>query len=307
MRARLAGLESELVSVPRTGDRREPSRGVDSEDEAPDGTAPAATTATGLGMSGAARWQEWSREDAGLGTAGWDPADDDPDSSDESPGPADSAAGRRSLRIDPGSPGLVLLCVVAVLAAALAAGATWLSRPSLEPVPEAPVVEAAATPPGPATPSGPGTPLAPAATASAAADIVVAVVGQVVTPGLVTLAAGSRVADAVAAAGGALPGADLATVNLARILTDGEQVAVGVPGATDDGAGPPAAATAGPVNLNTASQAQLEELPGVGPVLAERIVTWRTDNGGFSSVEQLQEVAGIGPATFDELRDEVTV
>jgi len=196
---------------------------------------------------------------------------------------------------DPGGRGTVVLCVVAVASAALAAGVTWLSRPSVEPVPSAPIVVAGS----PARSADPSTP--------ATTDIVVAVVGQVVTPGLVTLPSGSRVADAVAAAGGALPDADLAGINLARVLTDGEQVAVGVPGATDGVGGAPSGAGTGLVDLNAASEQELESLPGVGPVLAGRIVQWRTDNGGFGSVEELQEVDGIGPATFEELRDEVTV
>lgn len=234
-----------------------------------------------------------------LGGRGGDdaPAGDDARCSDDDDGDAQAGSGHR-LRLDPGRPGAAVLCVVAVLSAALAAGVTWASRPSLEPVATAPVVTA-------------GSAATTTAATTSATQVVVAVVGQVVTPGLVTLPAGSRVADAVAAAGGALPDADLATVNLARVLVDGEQVAVGVPGAapvpgtvpgaSQGGAGP------GPVNLNTASEAELETLPGVGPVLAGRIAQWRTDNGGFTSVEQLQEVDGIGPSTFEELRDEVTV
>lgn len=206
---------------------------------------------------------------------------------------AEPARGPR-LRLDPGRPGAAVLCLVAALSAALAAGVTWASRPSLEPVAAAPVVTV-----GTAAPST----AAPVSTV----QLVVAVVGQVVTPGLVTLPVGSRVADAVAAAGGALPDADLSTVNLARVLVDGEQVAVGVPGAAVPPGAPADAGGAGPLNLNTSSEAELEELPGVGPVLAGRIVQWRTDNGAFSSVDQLQEVDGIGPSTFEDLRDEVTV
>lgn len=207
---------------------------------------------------------------------------------DDEPGP------ERPVRIDPGRPGTALLCVVAVVSAALSAGITWLGRPSLEAVPARSLVAVS-------TPSTPGS----AAATTSPGEIVVAVVGQVAEPGLVTLPTGSRVADAVAAAGGALPEADLASVNLARVLTDGEQVAVGVPGAVDPGGVP--SAGGGVVNLNTASADQLETLPGVGPVLAERIVQWRTDNGGFTAVDQLQDVDGIGPSTYEELRDEVTV
>lgn len=204
------------------------------------------------------------------------------------------------VRLDPGRPGALLLCAVAVVSAVIAAVVTWAGRPAVEPLPAVPVaVVDSAVGSGTAPSAGPP---------ASAAEIVVAVVGQVVTPGLVTLPAGSRVADAIAAAGGALPGADLATVNLARVLADGEQVAVGVPGAVDGA--PPAAGGADPVtpvNLNTATEAELEELPGVGPVLAGRIVQWRSDNGDFTSVDQLQEVDGIGPSTFEDLRDEVTV
>lgn len=207
---------------------------------------------------------------------------------------AGAPARGRGVRFDPGRPGAAVLCLVAVLSAALAAGAAWVSRPSLEPVAVAPVVT-----------TGTGAPATDAPAPSA--QVVVAVVGYVVTPGLVTLPAGSRVADAVAAAGGALPDADLTTVNLARVLVDGEQVAVGVPGAVAVPGSSAGGGEAVPLNLNTASETELEELPGVGPVLAGRIVAWRTDNGGFASVEQLQEVDGIGPSTFEDLRDEVTV
>jgi len=208
-------------------------------------------------------------------------------------GVKDSGAGRtpgHRIRLDPGRPGAAVLCLVALLSAALAAGVAWASRPSLEPVVAPPVVTA----------------WSPTEASVSSAQLVVAVVGQVVTPGLVTLPAGSRVADAVAAAGGALPQADLSTINLARILVDGEQVAVGVPGAVP-APGAPASGSSAALNINTATESELEELPGVGPVLAGRIVQWRTDNGTFTSVDQLQEVDGIGPSTFEELRDQVTV
>lgn len=207
---------------------------------------------------------------------------------------------RHRVRLDPGRPGAAVLCVVAVLSAALAAGVTWASRPSLEPVATAPVVTAGTAVAAPSS----------AAASASPAQMVVAVVGQVVTPGLVTLPAGSRIADAVSAAGGALPDADLSTINLARVLVDGEQVAVGVPGAASAPGvsdSPQGSGSAQVLNLNTASAAELDALPGVGPVIAGRIVQWRTDNGAFTSVEQLQEVDGIGPSTLEDLRDEVTV
>lgn len=190
-----------------------------------------------------------------------------------------------------------MLCLVAVLSAALAAGVTWASRPSLEPVVAAPVVSAGTAPPTTSVAASP-------------TQVVVAVVGRVVTPGLVTLPAGSRVADAVAAAGGVVPDTDLSTVNLARVLVDGEQIAVGVPGAAPapgEHADPAGGGTPGLVNLNTATEAELDELPGVGPVIAGRIVQWRSDNGAFTTTEQLQDVDGIGSSTFEDLRDEVTV
>ncbi len=138
-----------------------------------------------------------------------------------------------------------------------------------------------------------------------AAAVVVHVVGQVGQPGLVTLPVGARVADAIEAAGGAGVEADLSSVNLARIVTDGEQILVPRPGEV-----PPEAASApgsGSVDLNAASPATLETLPGIGPVLAQRIADWRTDHGRFTSVDELTEVSGIGPALLDGVRDLVTV
>lgn len=137
-------------------------------------------------------------------------------------------------------------------------------------------------------------------------QIVVSVIGQVHQPGLVTVAGGARVADAITAAGGATPDADLSTVNLARLVVDGEQIAVGIPGSSLPGDADPAS-QGGLVNLNTATQAELEELPGIGPVLAQRIIDFREDNGGFTAVEQLREVSGIGPAGYEDIVDLVTV
>ncbi|PFG43656.1 competence protein ComEA [Isoptericola jiangsuensis] len=149
--------------------------------------------------------------------------------------------------------------------------------------------------------------------------VVVHVVGQVASPGLVTLPAGSRVADALEAAGGATRKADLAQLNLARTVVDGEQVHVPAPGetppvATVPGAGTSAtgaatadAAPGAPVPLNTADVTTLDTLPGVGPVLAERIVAWRDTHGPFTSVDELTEVSGIGPSVLEGLRDLVVV
>jgi competence protein ComEA len=126
------------------------------------------------------------------------------------------------------------------------------------------------------------------------------------------------VGDALAKAGGALPGADLSALNLARPLVDGEQVRVPKPGEAappvaqglDGGApggGPGGAGSSAPVNLNTANATVLEELPGVGPVLAQRIVDWRTEHGRFASVDELAEVSGIGEKMFAQLQGKVTV
>ncbi|KNX39243.1 competence protein ComEA [Luteipulveratus halotolerans] len=150
------------------------------------------------------------------------------------------------------------------------------------------------------------------------------VVGQVQRPGVVRLAPGARVQDAVSAAGGATGKADLTHVNLARPVVDGEQVVVPRPGeavtaapggpAVADGAAPASGAPAGdgggasgPVDLNTADAGALDALPGVGPVIAARIVQWRTDNGRFTSVDELTEVSGIGDKLMAQLRPLVRV
>ncbi len=136
------------------------------------------------------------------------------------------------------------------------------------------------------------------------------VVGQVSRPGLVTLGPGSRVVDALAGAGGALASADLQRLNLARLLADGEQVHVPAPGEAPAPATPvgTSGATAGSlVDLNTADLAALDSLPGVGPVLAQRIVDWRTAHGRFSTVEELGEVSGIGDKLLAQVRPKVTV
>jgi competence protein ComEA len=139
---------------------------------------------------------------------------------------------------------------------------------------------------------------------AATGTIVVSVVGRVGHPGLVNLSDGARVADAVQAAGGPLPGVDLAGLNLARRLTDGEQVNVGVPPPADS---PPGAGVPTKVDLNSASLAELDTLPGVGSVTAQRVMDWRTRHGRFTRVDQLREVDGIGPARFAQLKDLVVV
>lgn len=146
--------------------------------------------------------------------------------------------------------------------------------------------------------------------------LIVHVVGEVGDPGVVELAPGARVAEAVAAAGGATDDAALGAVNLARVLEDGEQVvvpslvaAVGTPGTADtaDDGGSGLGAPDPRIDLNAADAAALESLPGIGPVLAERIIAWRTDHGRFSSVAELAEVSGIGPSLLGNLQDLVRV
>jgi competence protein ComEA len=145
-----------------------------------------------------------------------------------------------------------------------------------------------------------------ATTTTAPAEVVVDVVGAVRRPGLYKLAQGGRVADALSRAGGATAKADLALVNLAAPLADGEQVVV--PRRGPGGGGGPATAAgagaaAGPVHLNTATVAQLDALPGVGPVTAQKILDYRQQHGSFGSVDELDAVPGIGPARLDDLRE----
>jgi competence protein ComEA len=145
---------------------------------------------------------------------------------------------------------------------------------------------------------------------SAGAEIVVDVSGKVREPGIQRLPAGSRVADALKAAGGVRPGTNTDTLNRARFLVDGEQVVVGgpaapapAPGMGGPVAGGPAGTAAAPVSLNTATVDQLDTLPGVGPVLAQHIVDYRARHGGFRSVNELREVNGIGDRRFADLRN----
>ncbi|MET9698603.1 ComEA family DNA-binding protein [Streptomyces sp. NPDC006529] len=207
------------------------------------------------------------------------------------------------------------VAVVLVAAVGFAGQQYWSAGP--KPV-TAPAVDAppltpagAASTPFPAFASPGGVVVGPVPAApSSGPRIVVDVSGKVRDPGIRRLPAGSRVEDALAAAGGARPGTDLSGLNRARILVDGEQVLVGVPappapvGGAPGGGGGGGSAGAGtaPVSLATATVEQLDGLPGVGPVLARHIVDYRTARGGFRSVEELRQVNGIGERRFADLR-----
>ncbi|MFX0579589.1 helix-hairpin-helix domain-containing protein [Nocardia nepalensis] len=240
----------------------------------------------------------------------------------------------RGTRMDPGWRGLVTLAMVGLAAVVAASVVVLRERPVAQAVPSLSAVRTSA---GTATvsagPSGPSMVAAPGAistvasvTATPAAELVVSVVGLVHRGGLVRLPTGSRVADALTAAGGAKDGADLNGLNLAQRLQDGDQVLVGPSGPN---AGPPlgsATISAGgraptgsssnsaatprsstKVDLNKATEAELDALPGIGPVTAHAIIAWRTTNGRFTDIAQLAEVDGIGPARLAHLRDLVTI
>jgi competence protein ComEA len=212
-------------------------------------------------------------------------------------------------------PHLVIVAVVVALGILLSGWVVLRARP----------VAVAVTPPAlSSSGSGPTEPTAAGgATPSAiASSVIVHVLGAVREPGLVTLAAGSRVQDALDAAGGLTGKADPGQLNLAQPVADGQQIVVGTKrkpsGEVRDGSGVGDAGSSGstsgsasgggsaggagqPVNLNSATQVQLEELPGVGPVMAGKIIAWRTEHGRFSRVEELQEIDGVGPKTYAKL------
>ncbi len=170
------------------------------------------------------------------------------------------------------------------------------------------LTEPAAPPGGPTASIGAGAAISP----SSSAEVTVDVSGRVRRPGVVTLPAGARVIDALHEAGGARPHADLDSVNLARVLADGEQIVIGRRGASAATGMAASAAATQPatgslVNLNTATEEQLESLSGVGPVTAQKILAWRTAHGSFSSLDELLEVDGIGPKTLAELAPHLTL
>jgi competence protein ComEA len=218
-----------------------------------------------------------------------------------------------AIRADPGRAGVIALVVVGAVAVLVTVFTLVRDKPppvvSAKLPPVQMVSSANPTPNGPPQPDGP---------------VVVSVVGLVHKPGLVTLTQGARIADALTAAGGALDGADLIGLNMARRVTDGEQIIVGIAAAPGqpsamgssvssgpDASAPVAAAgdpgkppaPGGSVDLNTATVEQLDSLPGIGPVTAAAIIAWRDANGRFTSVDQLGDVDGIGPARLEKLRD----
>ncbi|MFF4155963.1 helix-hairpin-helix domain-containing protein [Streptomyces sp. NPDC001678] len=205
---------------------------------------------------------------------------------------------------------LAALTAVLVVAVSLGAYHFWAGRPRTVRVParEGPV----AAPPPTAVPTVPGP-------GPSARSVVVDVTGKVLRPGVQRLPPGSRVEDALEAAGGARPGADTTGLNQARVLMDGELIVVGAPapggsapgpaagsaavGGAASGASPPGGgAGAGPVSLNSATLEQLDALPGVGRVLAQHILDYRTQHGGFRSVADLRHVNGIGARRFTDLK-----
>ncbi|MDT7842409.1 ComEA family DNA-binding protein [Streptomyces justiciae] len=307
---------AEVIFAERAGERRESGVGSPGRD--------------GSGAPGAS--ESW--EDRPSESQTW--VDPTPASASTSSG-SDSAAGDWRGRVGPAlrermpvwlqarcgleRRSVVALTVLLVVAAGFAVQHFWSGRTQSVRAPE---VVRAAVPfeegreeAGPGAASGAPS-VAGTATGTATAEIVVDVSGKVREPGIHRLPAGSRVADALRAAGGVRPGTDTAGLNRARFLVDGEQVVVGIPagaagaaggsagavgGSAGSGGSVPGAGPAAPVSLNTATVDQLDTLPGVGPVLAQHIVDYRTQHGGFRSVDELREVNGIGERRFADLRN----
>jgi competence protein ComEA len=222
------------------------------------------------------------------------------------------------VRADPGRAGAIALAAIAAIAVLVTVFTLMREQPAPVMSAKLPPVDMAATASRGASP-GPSTrPNQP---------VVVSVVGLVHTPGLVTLAPGARIADALKAAGGSTDGADTSGLNMARQVDDGEQIVVGMapvngqpavlgssvspgsaaPGPSSTTPRPAKSAPTALINLNTATVDQLDTLPGVGPVRAAAIVAWRNANGKFTSVDQLGEVDGIGPGRLEKLRPLVRV
>ena len=225
----------------------------------------------------------------------------------------------RTARVSPNARAAAALAIVGLLAALLATVGLLRARPHEVRAPIS-VSSISVSSPGASPAGSSAVPTVPPELAggspqpSATALLVVDVVGPVRRPGVVRLPPGARVIDALAAAGGLKPGASSGMLNLAAVLADGQQVVVGGPAPPASAPGIPAApgaagpsAAAGLIDLNTATVDQLDGLPGVGPVLAQRILDWRAANGRFTSVEQLAEVTGIGERKLADLRPRVRV
>ncbi|EHR60398.1 ComEA family DNA-binding protein [Saccharomonospora cyanea] len=202
----------------------------------------------------------------------------------------------------------IAAAVVGAIGIGVVAAMVLGSRPEPERAPPLPTVRQVSAV-SHSAPTGSAT-----STSAAPTSLVVSVVGTVADPGLITVEPGARVADVIELAGGAKRDADLLTVNLARRVSDGEQIYVGVtppPGASSGPTGSGGASESTEdrvkIDLNSADQGLLETLPGVGEVTAERILEWREQHGRFTSVEQLREVDGIGAKRFARLRDRVMV
>nr|WP_315201852.1 ComEA family DNA-binding protein [Actinomyces oris] len=201
-------------------------------------------------------------------------------------------------------------------APAAAAGASAAMRPPPAGTATSPAMR-------PATAPAAGSAAGPGGLSATSGSVVVHVTGAVSSPGVVTLPPGSRVTDAINAVGGASADADTEQLNLARVLTDGEQIRVPRigevlpnPAPQPGGAATPSVGTApgktngdasGTININTASASELEKLPGIGPALAQRIVEYRDSHGPFASVDALTDVPGIGKAKLEGLREQATV
>jgi competence protein ComEA len=235
-------------------------------------------------------------EPSASGGADWHDGDEDGFGADAGARDGDGVDGRRRLVMHLDRRGVRAVLALVALAVVVTGWMWWQGRP--REVMLAPAMSVA------------GAPMAGAAlgTAGAAAApvgaVVVHVLGSVRNPGLVRLPAGSRVDDALVAAGGAKSEKARGSVNLARIVIDGEQIIVSADGVvvaiSSGGSG---GADSGPgIGLNTATATELEALPGVGPVLAERIVAWRTANGVFHSADELSEVSGIGDSILEQIR-----
>ncbi|TXS82579.1 DNA-binding protein [Corynebacterium sp. LK12] len=214
--------------------------------------------------------------------------------------------------------------VIAVLAVGAIAAVVWPSTPQVEMPAVQDAAVAGTTPETTETPAeAPGGPGQETNAQAQVGPLIVSVVGLVVNPGVVEVPVGARVVEAIERAGGLLPEANPASVNLAAPLVDGQQIVVGteaLPAGTAEGgsdvsggSGAGAAGGAGPggsdgkININTATATQLEELPGIGPATATKIIDFREKNGPFASIDALEEVPGIGPAKVEALRDAATV